>query len=192
MSAELLSSYPLLALAVSCPRCGSAPRQRCTSHSGTRTRRHDVHQDRTGAYRAFLAEHRVVLEEQVRCPACDTWGGWTDGRSRAAGDPVDEYWCPCGAQSPLARCERRPTVAAPRTRAQEATDQHAQDLADAALNTLLTDAGPGSPVTFTSAQAALLAAGILPAPEWTIRRLTELAAEGRLVADGPESWRTPA
>ncbi|WP_327337372.1 hypothetical protein OG384_14825 [Streptomyces sp. NBC_01324] len=39
------------ALAVACPSCGSVP-QLCTSHSGTRTRRHNVHQARTRAYAA--------------------------------------------------------------------------------------------------------------------------------------------
>ncbi|MFJ4852421.1 hypothetical protein [Streptomyces sp. NPDC088730] len=40
------------ALAVACPSCGSTPDQLCTSHGGTRTRRHDVHQARTAAYNA--------------------------------------------------------------------------------------------------------------------------------------------
>ncbi|MFJ3590117.1 hypothetical protein ACIQUY_31855 [Streptomyces sp. NPDC090231] len=40
------------ALAVACPSCGSTPGQLCTSHSGTRTRRHNVHQTRTRAYAA--------------------------------------------------------------------------------------------------------------------------------------------
>lgn len=39
-------------LAVACPSCGSTPDQLCTSHSGTRTRRHDVHQARTAAHAA--------------------------------------------------------------------------------------------------------------------------------------------
>lgn len=39
-------------LAVACPTCDSAPGQLCTSHSGTRTRRHDVHQTRTAAHAA--------------------------------------------------------------------------------------------------------------------------------------------
>lgn len=39
------------ALAVPCPSCGSAPGHLCTSHGGTRTRRHDVHQTRTTAFR---------------------------------------------------------------------------------------------------------------------------------------------
>ncbi|MFJ1900485.1 hypothetical protein [Streptomyces sp. NPDC088115] len=40
------------ALPVARPSCGSAPGQLCTSHGGTRTRRHDVHQTRTAAHRA--------------------------------------------------------------------------------------------------------------------------------------------
>ncbi|QUX26343.1 MULTISPECIES: zinc finger domain-containing protein [Nocardiopsis] len=52
-------TYPLLPLAVACPRCGSGPRQYCTSHGGTRLRRSDVHQDRTRAYRAPLSTART-------------------------------------------------------------------------------------------------------------------------------------
>ncbi|MFI8426017.1 hypothetical protein [Streptomyces sp. NPDC085479] len=37
------------ALAVACPACDAKPRALCTSHSGTRTRRHDVHRARTAA-----------------------------------------------------------------------------------------------------------------------------------------------
>lgn len=44
------ASFP--ALAVACPACGSQPGQLCTSHSGTRVRRSDVHQARTAAHRA--------------------------------------------------------------------------------------------------------------------------------------------
>jgi hypothetical protein len=40
----------LPALAVACPDCGSQPGALCTSHSGTRVRRNDVHQNRTAAY----------------------------------------------------------------------------------------------------------------------------------------------
>ncbi|WP_159024730.1 zinc finger domain-containing protein [Streptomyces sp. CB02613] len=40
------------ALAVACPSCGSAPGVLCTSHSGTRVRRNDVHQTRTAAHAA--------------------------------------------------------------------------------------------------------------------------------------------
>ncbi|MFJ5143285.1 hypothetical protein [Streptomyces sp. NPDC088707] len=40
----------LPALAVACPTCGAAPDALCTSHSGTRTRFHDVHQARTAAH----------------------------------------------------------------------------------------------------------------------------------------------
>ncbi|MFD5057410.1 hypothetical protein [Streptomyces sp. NPDC058394] len=39
-------------LAVSCPRCEAPAGRLCTSHSGTRTRNTDTHQDRTAAYRA--------------------------------------------------------------------------------------------------------------------------------------------
>ncbi|MFB7852813.1 hypothetical protein ACFC34_38170 [Streptomyces sp. NPDC056053] len=40
------------ALAVACPACGSRPGALCTSHSGTRTCRHDVHRARTAALAA--------------------------------------------------------------------------------------------------------------------------------------------
>ncbi|WP_441350919.1 zinc finger domain-containing protein [Streptomyces sp. rh207] len=40
------------ALAVACPACGSAPGVLCTSHSGTRPRRNDVHQACTRAHAA--------------------------------------------------------------------------------------------------------------------------------------------
>lgn len=42
----------LPALAVACPSCSSAPGVLCTSHSGTRPRRHNTHQTRTAAHRA--------------------------------------------------------------------------------------------------------------------------------------------
>ncbi|MEV5605747.1 hypothetical protein AB0L33_30355 [Streptomyces sp. NPDC052299] len=35
------------ALAVTCPHCHAAPNTLCTSHSGTRPRRYDVHRLRT-------------------------------------------------------------------------------------------------------------------------------------------------
>ena len=40
------------AMAVACPLCYAPPGALCTSHSGTRPRRNDVHQARTAAYRA--------------------------------------------------------------------------------------------------------------------------------------------
>ncbi|MGW5003154.1 zinc finger domain-containing protein [Streptomyces hydrogenans] len=40
------------ALAVACPSCDAKPRALCTSHSGTRPRRHDVHRARTAALTA--------------------------------------------------------------------------------------------------------------------------------------------
>ncbi|MFE9855528.1 hypothetical protein [Streptomyces sp. NPDC005780] len=40
------------AVAVPCPTCQSAAGQLCTSHGGSRTRRHDVHQTRTAAFAA--------------------------------------------------------------------------------------------------------------------------------------------
>ncbi|WP_405195155.1 hypothetical protein [Streptomyces anulatus] len=39
-------------LAVPCPQCDAPARQLCTSHSGTRQRTNNTHQDRTKAYRA--------------------------------------------------------------------------------------------------------------------------------------------
>ncbi|MFP8887817.1 zinc finger domain-containing protein [Streptomyces mangrovi] len=40
------------AIAVACPACGSQPGALCTSHNGTRLRRHNVHQARTAALTA--------------------------------------------------------------------------------------------------------------------------------------------
>ncbi|MGW1151995.1 zinc finger domain-containing protein [Streptomyces rubiginosohelvolus] len=42
-------------LVVPCPRCEAPAGQLCTSHSGTRQRTNDTHQDRTRAYRATQA-----------------------------------------------------------------------------------------------------------------------------------------
>ncbi|MCF2531726.1 zinc finger domain-containing protein [Yinghuangia soli] len=47
---DLAASLPQIA--VDCPTCGSAAGQLCTSHSGTRTRRHDTHQARRKAWNA--------------------------------------------------------------------------------------------------------------------------------------------
>lgn len=44
---------PALALpqiAIACPTCEAAPGALCTSHSGTRERRHDTHQARRNAW----------------------------------------------------------------------------------------------------------------------------------------------
>lgn len=38
------------ALAVACPACHATPGTLCTSHSGTRPRRYDVHRPRTNAF----------------------------------------------------------------------------------------------------------------------------------------------
>lgn len=40
----------LPALRVECPACGAQPDALCTSHSGTRQRRHNVHRARTAAH----------------------------------------------------------------------------------------------------------------------------------------------
>lgn len=45
----------LSARAVACDACGALPGDPCTSHGGTRIRRHDVHQARTRAYAAQQA-----------------------------------------------------------------------------------------------------------------------------------------
>lgn len=58
------------ALAVACPTCGSTPGQLCTSHSGTRTRWHDVHQTRTRAHAALVDS--VETELTGGCGICDT------------------------------------------------------------------------------------------------------------------------
>ncbi|URC17967.1 hypothetical protein QEN62_gp45 [Streptomyces phage AxeJC] len=46
-----LTAAHAAALAVDCPACKSPAGQFCTSHNGTRQRRHDVHQARTKAHR---------------------------------------------------------------------------------------------------------------------------------------------
>lgn len=40
----------LPAISVECPACDAQPNALCTSHSGTRPRRHDVHRARTAAH----------------------------------------------------------------------------------------------------------------------------------------------
>ncbi|AZM46611.1 hypothetical protein DMB38_13005 [Streptomyces sp. WAC 06738] len=42
----------LPAIRVACPLCGSPAGAPCTSHGGTRERRHDVHRARTAAWTA--------------------------------------------------------------------------------------------------------------------------------------------
>ncbi|NEA42727.1 hypothetical protein [Streptomyces sp. SID11385] len=37
-------------LQAACPACGARPGELCTSHSGTRVRRHDVHRARRAAW----------------------------------------------------------------------------------------------------------------------------------------------
>jgi len=43
------------AIAVACPACGAQPGALCTSHGGTRVRRHDVHRARTLAHQSANA-----------------------------------------------------------------------------------------------------------------------------------------
>ncbi|MGW1463870.1 zinc finger domain-containing protein [Streptomyces sp. NPDC002308] len=57
-------------LAVACPACGAAPGALCTSHSGTRPRRSDVHQARTAAHAAFVDS--VEIQITGGCGVCDT------------------------------------------------------------------------------------------------------------------------
>lgn len=55
VAAGLITVAPggdLPAIGVACPRCGSLSGALCTSHSGTRERRYDVHRARTAAWRA--------------------------------------------------------------------------------------------------------------------------------------------
>ncbi|MFG2650940.1 hypothetical protein [Streptomyces sp. NPDC048436] len=52
-AAPVVDDAPALhlpALRVECPACGAQPNVLCTSHSGTRQRRHDVHRARTTAH----------------------------------------------------------------------------------------------------------------------------------------------
>ncbi|MEV0917878.1 hypothetical protein AB0I93_26920 [Streptomyces sp. NPDC049967] len=83
----------LPALAVACPSCGSTPDQLCTSHGGTRTRRHDVHQTRTQAHRALVDS--IETELTGGCGVCDT--------------EADEMCVGCGG----CRCDRHDTCTRP-------------------------------------------------------------------------------
>lgn len=48
-----------------------------------------------------------VMRPMFVCPMCQRAGEWTDGTVKKSGDQRDEYWCQtCGAQTPLAWCER--------------------------------------------------------------------------------------
>lgn len=47
-----MPALSLPAIAVPCPRCGAVAGNPCTSHSGTRPRRSDVHTARTAAHHA--------------------------------------------------------------------------------------------------------------------------------------------
>jgi hypothetical protein len=59
------------------------------------------------------------------CRSCDRSAPWTDGQSREAGDPVDEFWCQtCGEEQPLPAPDPAPVDWPARSRAAEgvATD----------------------------------------------------------------------
>ena len=58
------------ALAVACPTCQSGPGALCTSHSGTRPRRNDVHRARLAAHAAFVDSVEIELTDG--CGICDT------------------------------------------------------------------------------------------------------------------------
>lgn len=61
----------------------------------------------------LLVEHGFLLpsdavplapapEPTYTCRNCGRAARWTDGQMKAAGDPVDEYWCQtCGEEQPL-------------------------------------------------------------------------------------------
>lgn len=54
-------------LAAACPACGACPGDLCTSHSGTRVRRTDVHQARRAAWeaaRSAVAEELVIYRAE--------------------------------------------------------------------------------------------------------------------------------
>jgi hypothetical protein len=53
---DTIPALALPAIAAPCPRCGAKPGDPCTSHRGTRPRRHDVHQDRTRAHAQTATE----------------------------------------------------------------------------------------------------------------------------------------
>lgn len=44
------SAHRLPQIAIACPTCEAPPGALCTSHSGTRPRRHDTHQARRSAW----------------------------------------------------------------------------------------------------------------------------------------------
>lgn len=52
LQADEMPALKMPAIAVACPMCGAQPGALCTSHSGTRPRRHDVHRARSHARQA--------------------------------------------------------------------------------------------------------------------------------------------
>lgn len=53
-------------IAVACPTCQAQPGDPCTSHGGTRTRRHDTHQTRTAAWAEVAQAVTESLDELFR------------------------------------------------------------------------------------------------------------------------------
>jgi predicted RNA-binding Zn-ribbon protein involved in translation (DUF1610 family) len=42
------------------------------------------------------------MDAKFECPICGLRARWTDGRSKRAGDEVNEFWCTrCGKETPL-------------------------------------------------------------------------------------------
>ncbi|WP_435969336.1 zinc finger domain-containing protein [Streptomyces sp. Qhu_M48] len=55
-------------LSVACPACGSAASRLCTSHSGSRSRRDTVHQERRAAWGALQTEKAKARAAHVAAP----------------------------------------------------------------------------------------------------------------------------
>lgn len=107
------------------------------------------------------ALHTLQSTFEYECPVCRRWGAWTDGRTIAAGDPRDEYWCQtCGEESPLADLRNRPAFS-PARRAAAYTailNLLAQHHPDAAATT--THGGTGEPRALADDAAAYTDAAI--------------------------------
>ena len=57
---------------------------------------------------AHNRSHCELCAPEFQCPRCERWAIWTDGKSTAAGDETDEFWCQtCGEESPLSVCAKR-------------------------------------------------------------------------------------
>ncbi|MFI8191380.1 hypothetical protein ACIF8T_21595 [Streptomyces sp. NPDC085946] len=80
------------------------------------THAHPVLLDREEALAAidnYTSVGPTNWSDLYECPQCCRVAPWTDGRSRAAGDEVDEFWCQtCGAEVPITACAKTELLAA--------------------------------------------------------------------------------